>query len=158
MSSPTVAPHHGRRLSAGDRSTFVPRAVVHRGGPDDGHLRARSRAEHDARRRPDWRRLRRAAEALRPRDPRLARPIVVVRVDPDPDSDIHFVARTKDRSADGVDHPRDRELDLNLDGVWEPTPYSMRRQRLSEPGVDRRGVVPEPYLSEVLKMWREGLS
>lgn len=88
------------------------------------------------------------------KDPRTKRPIVVVRVDEQADGDIHFVARTKDVGAAGVPHPRDRALGLDLDGVWEPAPLSMLRRRLTEPGVERCGMLAEPYWSAVLAMWR----
>jgi hypothetical protein len=90
------------------------------------------------------------------RDPKKWRPIVATLVEPSPNGHVHLVARTSNTDAEGLFHPRDRELGLDRDGVWEPMPHSIWRPLLGEPTVERLGKLMEPYWSRVLKMWEEG--
>lgn len=90
-----------------------------------------------------------------PNDPKTERPIVVVHVEASATGDVHIRARTSDTDAEGVPHAADRRLGLERAGTWEPIPYRIWRPLLAEPAVERRGMLGEPYLSEVLRMFRE---
>lgn len=84
-------------------------------------------------------------------DPAAARPAVVVTVPPDPTSrfPIQLVTRTS-KSVPGIVHPADSTLGLNRDGVFADL-VSVELQLWRPQNVERLGVLPDPYLSAVLR-------
>lgn len=84
-------------------------------------------------------------------DPAASRPAVVILVPADPGSrfPIQVVTRTSKR-VPGVAHPKDRNLKLDRDGVFSD-PTSIEQQLWRPENVMLLGVLPEPYLSSVLR-------
>lgn len=84
-------------------------------------------------------------------DPAADRPAVVIGLPawPESKSPIQVVTRTS-QSVPGIDHPADRSLSLEKDGVFAN--LASIEQQLWRPGnVLRLGVLPDPYLSLVLE-------
>jgi hypothetical protein len=84
-------------------------------------------------------------------DRAAARPAVVIAIPSDPVSrfPIQVAARTSQR-VPGVLHPADRSLNLDLDGVFSDL-RSVELGLWRPEYVVRLGVLPDPYLSEVLR-------
>jgi len=84
-------------------------------------------------------------------DPAADRPAVVICVPPEPPSrsPIQLVTRTSKR-APGVPHPADLALKLDRDGVFSDL-ASVERQLWRPENVEYLGVLPEPFLSHVLR-------
>ncbi|MGH2732279.1 MAG: hypothetical protein ACRDJG_04975 [Actinomycetota bacterium] len=87
-------------------------------------------------------------------DPKASRPVVVVR-EPGHDLERVFViGRTSDVQVLGVRHAADPSLGLTKPGV-----FSLRYLRSAEaryfrpPQVKFRGRLPEPFLSQILKLY-----
>jgi hypothetical protein len=84
-------------------------------------------------------------------DPAADRPAVVICVPPEPASrsPIQLVTRTS-KAVPGVKHPADASLELDRDGVF-PDLVSVEQRLWSPQNVTRLGVLPEPFLSDVLR-------
>jgi hypothetical protein len=91
------------------------------------------------------------------KDPRPARPVVVVRA---PSSDLErvfVITSTKDVSESGVHHPADPSLELPVESV-----FALKNLRSAEaryfkpPQVRLVGKMGDPYLSEVLGLYEKG--
>jgi hypothetical protein len=85
-------------------------------------------------------------------DPAAARPAVVVVVPAEPGSrfPIQIVTRTSKPVPGGVRHPADRALQLECDGVFADL-TSVEQQLWRPENVELRGMLPEPFLSDVLR-------
>jgi hypothetical protein len=90
-------------------------------------------------------------------DPKPRRPCVVVRAPASEVDSVHVITRSTEPGIRGVAHPPDPQLDLNEQGT-----FSLRRLHSAEvrlfqpPQVELKGLLPEPYLGRVLKMYEEG--
>ena len=84
-------------------------------------------------------------------DPKAERPCVVVAIPMAPHQRIGIVTRTSDTNVDGVAHPADDELKLNLDGVFAGY-GSVEQQLWRSANVRYLGRLREPWLSDVLRM------
>ena len=90
-------------------------------------------------------------------DPKPRRPCVVVRAPTSATDTVHVITRTTEPGIRGVSHPPDSGLGLNEQGV-----FSLRRVHSAEarlfrpPQVEYSGPLPDPYLSQVIKMYVEG--
>lgn len=84
-------------------------------------------------------------------DPAAERPAVVISVPPErvSHSPIQLVTRTS-KPVPGVPHPADRSLRLDRDGVFSDL-VSVERQLWRPQNVERLGILPEPFLSDVLR-------
>jgi hypothetical protein len=84
-------------------------------------------------------------------DPAADRPAVVIGVPAEPASrsPIQLVTRTS-KAVPGVKHPADASLELDRDGVFSDL-VSVEQQLWSPQNVRRLGVLPEPFLSDVLR-------
>ena len=84
-------------------------------------------------------------------DPAADRPAVVISVASDQvlRRPIRLVTRTSKHSP-GVAHPADGSLGLDRDGVFSDL-VSVEQQMWTPRNVERLGVLPEPFLSEVLE-------
>jgi hypothetical protein len=84
-------------------------------------------------------------------DPAADRPAVVLCVPSDQvaRSPIHLVTRTSKPVA-GVGHPADRSLGCGCDGVFSDL-VSVEQQLWHPENVELRGILPEPFLFEVLR-------
>jgi len=91
---------------------------------------------------------------LLPGDPEDSRPIVVVERPRSELDSVQVITRTHDTKVRGVLHPADRANGLNLPGVFALKNH--RRIQLDEfiEHAEQCGSLLEPYLSEVLEMWR----
>jgi hypothetical protein len=85
-------------------------------------------------------------------DPAAARPAVVVVVPADPGSrfPVQIVTRTSKPVPSGIRHPADPTLKLELDGVFADL-ASVEQQLWRPENVELRGILPEPFLSDVLR-------
>jgi hypothetical protein len=79
------------------------------------------------------------------------RPAVVICVPPDraSRSPIQLVTRTS-RAVPGVRHPADKSLGCDRDGVFSDL-VSIEQQLWTPQNVELLGVLPEPFLSDVLR-------
>lgn len=90
-------------------------------------------------------------------DPKVSRPVVVVRSPSGQLERVFVITRTKDVSKPGVRHPADPKLRLSLEGV-----FSLKNLRSAEaryfkpPQVQLMGTLEDPYLSEVLELYEKG--
>lgn len=90
-------------------------------------------------------------------DPEPRRPCVVVRAPSSKTDAVHVITRTTEPGIRGVSHPPDPKLKLNKPGI-----FSLRRLHSAEarlfrpPQVEYSGSLPDPYLSQVIKMYEEG--
>lgn len=84
-------------------------------------------------------------------DPAADRRSVVIGVPPDltSRSPIQVATRTS-QSVPGVKHPRDYSLRCNLDGVFSDL-VSVELQLWRPESVEYLGILPEPFLTEVLR-------
>ena len=84
-------------------------------------------------------------------DPAADRPAVVICVPPEPASrsPIQLVTRTS-KAVSGVKHPADVSLGLDRDGVFSDL-VSVEQQLWSPQNVKRLGMLPEPFLCDVLR-------
>ncbi len=84
-------------------------------------------------------------------DPAADRPVVVICVPPEPASrsPIQIVTRTS-KPVPGVRHPADVSLKLNRSGVFSDL-VSVEQQLWRPENVECLGVLPEPFLSNVLR-------
>jgi hypothetical protein len=84
-------------------------------------------------------------------DPAADRPVVVFSVpyDRTSRSPIRVVTRTSQPIRRGVQHPADRSLRLELDGTFSDL-VSIEQQMWRPENVEFRGMLPDPYLTEVL--------
>lgn len=84
-------------------------------------------------------------------DPAAARPAVVISVTPAlaSHSPIQLVTRTSKRVA-GIRHPADKSLRCDRDGVFSDL-VSVEQQLWRPQNVECLGVLPEPFLSDVLR-------
>lgn len=84
-------------------------------------------------------------------DPAADRPAVVICVPPDraARSPIQLVTRTS-KPVPGVLHPADMSLKCDRDGVFSDL-VSVERQLWTPQNVELLGVLPDPYLSDVLR-------
>ena len=83
-------------------------------------------------------------------DPAADRRSVVITVPPEPESrsPIQIVTRTS-KAVPGVRHPADRLLSCDLDGVFSDL-VSVEQQLWRPENVALLGVLPDPYLADVL--------
>lgn len=84
-------------------------------------------------------------------DPKAERPCVVVSVPTAAHQRIGIVCRTSDTDVEGVSHPADPELDMNLDGVFAGLD-SVEQQLWTAANVRYLGRLPDPWLTAVLEM------
>jgi hypothetical protein len=84
-------------------------------------------------------------------DPAADRPAVVLTVPPEPESKspIQVVTRTS-KNTPGVAHPADIRIGCDRNGVFSDL-VSIEQQLWRPGNVFRLGVLPEPYLSQVLE-------
>lgn len=84
-------------------------------------------------------------------DPAADRPAVVLCAPPPevPHSPIQLVTRTSKR-VPGIAHPADMSLKCDRDGVFSDL-VSVEKQLWTPQNVEYLGVLPEPYLSAVLR-------
>lgn len=84
-------------------------------------------------------------------DPAAERPAVVISVPPvlTSHSPIQLVTRTSKRVA-GIRHPADKSLRCDRDGVFSDL-VSVEQQLWRPQNVECLGVLPEPFLSDVLR-------
>lgn len=83
-------------------------------------------------------------------DPAAERPCVVVAVPMAAHQRIGIVTRTSDTVVDGVAHPADPSLDLDLDGVFAGY-NSVEQQLWTSANVRYLGTLPDPWLTSVLE-------
>jgi hypothetical protein len=85
-------------------------------------------------------------------DPAADRPAVVLCVPPDRTSrsPIQLVTRTSQPVSGGVTHPADKALQLDRDGTFSDL-VSVEQQLWRSPNVRLLGLLPEPYLSLVVR-------
>jgi hypothetical protein len=93
-------------------------------------------------------------------DRKPERPVVVVRAPTRTYPKVHVVVRTSlQRGApipEGVPHPSDAGLRLDLPGVWLPRVKWATPERFAAPHVEYLGVLDPQYLEKVLQMVRRG--
>jgi len=84
-------------------------------------------------------------------DKAAARPVVVVCVPPSqgPKSPIRIVTRTSKHER-GIKHPADKSLNLDRDGTFSVL-VSAEQQLWRPENVQLLGVLPEPYLAQVIE-------
>jgi hypothetical protein len=71
---------------------------------------------------------------------------------------VMVITRTTEPGVRGVPHPPDRAMGLNKPGVFAGRRLHSAEARLFRPPqVDYVGVLPEPYLSQVLRLYEEGV-
>lgn len=85
-------------------------------------------------------------------DPAADRPAVVISVpfDKNSKSPIHIVTRTSRPVRGGVRHPADKSLGCDRDGVFSDL-VSVEQQLWTPQNVKYRGILPEPFLADVLR-------
>lgn len=82
-------------------------------------------------------------------DPSDRRPSVVVAVPSTHHGVIQVATRTTDTTVKGVPHPRDPSLHLGEDGVFSDL-NNVEQHDWTRANVRYEGVLPEPYLAQVL--------
>lgn len=90
-------------------------------------------------------------------DPKPRRPCTVVRAPVSLTDVVFVITRTTDKELRGVEHPADAGLGLNKPAVFPLTNLRHAEARLfTPPQVERVGILPEPYLSRLLKLYEDG--
>jgi hypothetical protein len=90
------------------------------------------------------------------RDPKLGRPIVIVKAPTAPAFEAIVLTRASDEQAPGRWSAPLPDLDLSGAGRWQPKDYRVAVEHFATPYVEYLGRLPQGQLAAVLSLWENG--
>ena len=90
-----------------------------------------------------------------PTDRKPRRPAVVLQAPRDRLGRLVLVKRTSQPGEVGIEHPADPSIGCNKEGIFSKRYWgSIEAVQFVEPRATYAGLLPEPYLSNVIDMWQ----